>query len=155
MQACFMRKKFQFIFFQFLRERFLLFLHPSTSLCYNPEEQFKKEEKSSFSQILSNLEWAEIGNWNKLSARLSKLHFPCPREQFEKDIYFFKKLFESVEQIFFGIFDQRFSTRLLILLFTSPIELLSVFKFLRSETNIGWKPKRTRRTSVQKITFLC
>ena len=128
-------KNFSLFFFQFLWwERLLYHLHSSTSLCYNPEEQPKEEEKFSFSQLLSNLEWAEIGNWNKFSARLSKLHFPCPREQFEKDIYFFKKLFESVEQFFFGIFDQRFSTRLLILLFTSLVELLSVFKFL---TNVN------------------
>ena len=44
----------------------------------------------------------------------------------------FKNIVGISWAIFFGNCDQRFSTRLLILLFTSPVEFHSVFKFLRN-----------------------
>ena len=48
---------------------------------------------------------------------------------------FLKKIVWISWAIFYGIFDQRFSTRLLVLLFTCPVELLSVFKFLTTVNN--------------------
>ena len=69
-------------------------------------------------------------NWYKISARLSKLHFPCPKEQFEKDIKYSKKNVWISWAKFFASSYETFSTRFRKLLFTSPVELLSVFKFL-------------------------
>ena len=59
-EASFLRKNFQFIFFQILWERLLYHLHSSTSLCYNPEEQIEQGENFSFFQIPSNLEWEKL-----------------------------------------------------------------------------------------------
>ena len=79
------------------------FLRP---VCAIIRRNYLKKNKIFFFQLLSNLEWEK--NWtrrkffffsissepwskktvngNKLSAQLSKLYFPCPKEQFEKDI---------------------------------------------------------------------
>ena len=86
MQAWFLKKNFFISFGSKFFEKCFNITCILPQVCATIQRSNLKKGKSFFFSNSSETWAKKIVNWNKIAARLSKVHFPCPKEQFEKDI---------------------------------------------------------------------